>query len=111
MPKWYLNCCVGSESQVANTWPKITARNVYPMVRNGKEPENLVFSSVAATFEKAKTYVFAESPSRNAEVSGSSQGISYGSCRDPVRAISGPSIASPFVGLGRDCAASNCLSA
>jgi hypothetical protein len=40
---------------VANTWPKITARNVYAMVRNEEEPENLDFSSVAATFEKAIT--------------------------------------------------------
>ena len=37
------------------------------MVRNGKERENLDFSSVAATLEKAITYVFAESPIRNAE--------------------------------------------
>jgi uncharacterized membrane protein len=41
------------------------------MVRNGKEPENLDFSSVAATFEKAITYVFAGSLIRNAEVRGS----------------------------------------
>jgi hypothetical protein len=26
--------------QLANTWPKITARGVYGMVRNGKECEN-----------------------------------------------------------------------
>jgi hypothetical protein len=37
------------------------------MVRNGKEPENLDFFTVAATFEKAITYVFAGSPFRNAE--------------------------------------------
>ena len=41
------------------------------MVRNGKEPQNLDFSSVAATFEKANTYVFAERLIRNAEVRGS----------------------------------------
>ena len=29
------------------------------MGKNGKEPENLDFSSVAATVEKASTYVFA----------------------------------------------------
>jgi len=40
------------------------------MVRNGKEQENLDFSVVAATFEKAITYVFAESPFRNAEARG-----------------------------------------
>jgi hypothetical protein len=37
------------------------------MVKNGKEWENTSFSSVAATFEKAITYVFAEIPIRNAE--------------------------------------------
>jgi len=41
------------------------------MVRNGKERENLCFSSVAATLEKAITYVCAESLIRNAEVRGS----------------------------------------
>jgi hypothetical protein len=40
---------------VANTWTEITARDVYAMARNGKEPENLNFSLVAATFEKANT--------------------------------------------------------
>jgi hypothetical protein len=52
---------------VANTWPKITARDIYAMVRNGKERENLNLSLVAATFEKAITYVFAGSVIRNAE--------------------------------------------
>ena len=46
--------------QVANTWTKITARHGYAMVRNGKKPENPYYLSVAATFEKAITYVFAE---------------------------------------------------
>jgi hypothetical protein len=41
------------------------------MEMNGKEPENSQFSSVAATFEKAITYVFAENLIRNAEVRGS----------------------------------------
>ena len=41
------------------------------MVRNGKEPENPYDLLVAATLEKAITYVFAESPFRNAEVRGS----------------------------------------
>jgi len=41
------------------------------MVRNGKEQENLDFSLVAATFEKANTYVFAGKLIRNAEVRGS----------------------------------------
>jgi|SRR5215213_1110686 len=57
--------------QLANTWPKITAHDVYGMIRKGKEPENLDFSSVAATVEKASTYVFAERLIRNAEVRGS----------------------------------------
>ena len=37
----------------------------------GKNGKNLDFSSVAATFEKAITYVFAGSLIRNAEVRGS----------------------------------------
>ena len=37
----------------------------YLMVWNGKERENPNISSVAATLEKAITYVFAESPFRN----------------------------------------------
>jgi|SRR6266446_949773 len=57
--------------QVANTSPKLTARDVYAMVRNRKEEENPDFSSVAATFEKAITYVFAGKLIRNAEVVGS----------------------------------------
>ena len=44
------------------------------MGKNGKERENLDFSSVAATFEKAITYVFAGSLIRNAEAR------SLGSC-------------------------------
>jgi hypothetical protein len=40
-------------------------------VRNGKECKNLQFSTVAATFEKASTYVFAGRLIRNAEVRGS----------------------------------------
>jgi hypothetical protein len=38
----------------------------------GKNPENLDFSSVAATVEKASTNVFAERLIRSAEVVGSS---------------------------------------
>ena len=53
--------------QLANTWPKITARDLYATVKNGEEPENLNFSSVAATLEKASTYVFAERLIRNAQ--------------------------------------------
>src|SRR5688572_21956035 len=57
--------------QLANTWTEKTAREVYAIVRNGKEPENLDFFLVAATVEKASTYVFAERLIRNAEVRGS----------------------------------------
>jgi hypothetical protein len=55
-------------------WPICDQKNRtwrIAMVRNGKERENLDFSSVAATFEKANTYVFAERLIRNAEVRGS----------------------------------------
>lgn len=69
---WELSQQRGSpHSHVANTWTKITASGVYWMVSNGKECKNLDFSSVAATFEKAITYVFAESPIRDAKVRGS----------------------------------------
>ena len=56
--------------QLANTWPKITARHVFATVRT-KEQENLDFPSVAATFQKASTYVFSACLIRNAEVRGS----------------------------------------
>ena len=56
---------------MANRWTKITARYGYAMVRNGKERENPYNLLVAATLEKAITYVFAESPIRNAEARGS----------------------------------------
>ena len=52
---------------MANTWPKITARYGYAMVTKGKERENPWNLLVAATFEKAITYVFAERIIRNAE--------------------------------------------
>ncbi len=57
----------GLRLQVANTWPKKIGLNVHAMVRNGKKPENPKNLSVAATLEKANTYVFAESPFRNAK--------------------------------------------
>ena len=61
---------------MANTWKKITARYGEAMVRNEKEPENPYNLLVAATLEKAITYVFAESPFRNAEFTSS---IAFGS--------------------------------
>jgi len=67
MPIWHLKTLKTINFQVANTWPKITALDIYAMVRNGKEPENPLNLLVAATLEKAITYVFAESPFRNAE--------------------------------------------
>jgi hypothetical protein len=48
------------------------------------ECENVDFSLVAATFEKAITYVFAGSPFRNAEARGSS---SLCSTNDPLTFI------------------------
>ena len=79
---WHLTCCrslvkIARKTpndlgiQLANTWPKITAHYADAMVRNGKECKNPLFSSVAATVEKASTYVFAERLIRNAEVEGS----------------------------------------
>src|SRR5215213_10725374 len=57
--------------QLANTWPKITAHELYAIVTNRKECKTPRFSSVAATVEKANTYVFAGRLIRNAEVRGS----------------------------------------
>src|ERR1044072_4943062 len=57
--------------QLANTWPKITERDPHAMVRNGTERKNSRFYAVAATVEKASTYVFAERLIRIAEVRGS----------------------------------------
>jgi hypothetical protein len=51
-------------------WPK--KRRGVEMVRDGKQCENLRYLSVAATFEKAITYVFAESLFPKLEVLGSS---------------------------------------
>jgi hypothetical protein len=57
--------------QLAKTWPKIRARAVYAIVRNWKECKNPWFSSVAATVEKASTYVFAGRLIPNAVAEGS----------------------------------------
>ena len=57
--------------QLANTWPKITAHDVYAMVRKWMKCKNPGFSLLAATVEKANTYVFAGRLIRNAEVRGS----------------------------------------
>ena len=43
--------------QVANTWTKITARDVYAMVRNGQERENLYFLG-GCNFRKGKYLSF-----------------------------------------------------
>ena len=44
---------------MANLWTEFAAHHVYAMATNGKERETLSESLVAATFEKARTYVFA----------------------------------------------------
>ena len=45
--------------RVANLWPEFPARDVYSTAADGTECKNPMKSLVAATFEKAKTYVFA----------------------------------------------------
>jgi hypothetical protein len=67
MPIWHLRTSVAMNFQVANTWTKITARDVYATVTKRKELENPQNLLVAATLEKANTYVFAGCPIRNAE--------------------------------------------
>ena len=56
---------------VANLWTEFTAFDWYAMGANGKECENPGSLLVAATFERAKTYVFAETQVRGREVGGS----------------------------------------
>jgi len=56
---------------VTNLWPEFPAHDVYWTVADGTECENPNKSSVAATFEKANTYVFAEPLVRDREVGGS----------------------------------------
>jgi hypothetical protein len=49
---------VGNFFYVANLWPECTARDVYWTVPHGTECKNPRKPVVAATFEKANTYVF-----------------------------------------------------
>jgi hypothetical protein len=56
---------------VANLWTKFTALDCYAMGRNVKICKNLSISLVAATYSKAKTYVFARPRIRDREVGGS----------------------------------------
>jgi hypothetical protein len=56
---------------VANLWTEFAAQHSEALATNGKELQNPGFSSVAATFEKAITYVSAGRLIRNAEVRGS----------------------------------------
>jgi hypothetical protein len=44
---------------VANLWTEFAALDGYAMTKDGKECKNPKRSLVAATFEKANTYVFA----------------------------------------------------
>jgi hypothetical protein len=57
--------------RVANLWTEFPARDVYATGADGKECKNPRKSSVAATFEKANTYVFAEPLVWDREVGGS----------------------------------------
>jgi hypothetical protein len=56
---------------VTNLWPEFPAHDVYRGVANVTECKNPKKSVVAATFEKAKTYVFAEPLVWDREVGGS----------------------------------------
>lgn len=56
---------------MANLWTEFSAHNRYRRVKNGNGCKNSRNSLVAATFEKANTYVFAEPIIRDREVSGS----------------------------------------
>ena len=56
---------------MANLWTEFAAHHEYEMVTNGKECKNTNKFLVAATFEKAITYVFAETVIWDREVGGS----------------------------------------
>jgi hypothetical protein len=56
---------------VANLWTKFTAFDCYAMGPNVKICKNLNKTLVAATYSKAKTYVFARPGIRDHEVGGS----------------------------------------
>jgi hypothetical protein len=56
---------------VANLWTEFTAFDCYAMGANVKECKNPNETLVAATYSKAKTYVFARFKIRDREVSGS----------------------------------------
>jgi hypothetical protein len=59
------------QRRVANLWTEFSALNRYRMVEDGKKCKTLENSLVAATFEKANTYVFAALIIRDREVGGS----------------------------------------
>ena len=56
---------------MANLWTELPARDVYCTVADGKGCKNPQESVVAATLEKANTYVFAEPSVWDREVGGS----------------------------------------
>ena len=71
MPNWHLNVV---ELDRFPSGQYVDKNNCSLRVRDGKALEKTgkpLKSLVASTFEKAITYVFAESPIRNAEVRGS----------------------------------------
>jgi hypothetical protein len=65
----FLAAC--AKKHVANLWTEFAAHHVDAMATNGKECKNPYRFLVAATFEKAKTYVFAETLIWDREVGGS----------------------------------------
>ena len=60
-----------AQKRVANLWTEFAARDGYAMGTNRKECKKPSKSLVAATFEKAKTYIFARPKIRDREVGGS----------------------------------------
>jgi hypothetical protein len=56
---------------VANLWTELPAHGVYATVADGTECKNPSKTLVAATFEKAITYVFADVVIHNPKVGGS----------------------------------------
>jgi hypothetical protein len=72
VPNYELSQQRGSpQIRVGNLCPELPAFDVYWTVADGTECKNPKKSVVAATFEKANTYVFAEPLVRDREVGGS----------------------------------------
>jgi hypothetical protein len=75
--------------RVANLWTDFAAREGYAMGSDGTQSKNPNRSLVAATFEKAKTYVFAVTQVRDREVGGSNPLAPTNNAKEQTTRLSG----------------------